>query len=141
MTMSAPAPSGADIIRHWLRTAPFVGHLGIELITLAPGMATLKLPYSSAMTTIGSVVHGGAIASLIDSAAAAAAWSGAEVPANIRGTTVSLAITYLAAADGEDVQAVGRVLSRGRTLVYVEVDVTATSGKAVAKGLATYKIG
>jgi acyl-coenzyme A thioesterase PaaI-like protein len=63
------------------------------------------------------------------------------VPANIRGTTVSLAVTYLAAADGEDVQAVGRVLSRGRTLVYVEVDVATASGKPVAKGLATYKIG
>jgi uncharacterized protein (TIGR00369 family) len=139
--MSAPMPSGADIIRHWLGTSPFVGQLGITLVALEPGTATLKLPFSSAMTTIGSVVHGGAIASLIDSAAAAAAWSDAEAPANIRGTTVSLAVTYLAAADSEDVQAVGRVLSRGRTLVYVEVDVTTASGKAVAKGLATYKIG
>ncbi len=93
------------------------------------------------MTTIGSVVHGGAIATLIDSAGAAAAWSDAEVPANIRGTTVNLAIAYLAAAEDEDIQAVARVLSRGRSLVYLDIEATTASGKAVAKGLATYKIG
>jgi uncharacterized protein (TIGR00369 family) len=87
------------------------------------------------------VVHGGAIATLIDSAAAAAAWSDAEATENPRGTTVSLSVAYLAAADNEDVRAVARVLSRGHNLVYVDIDVTTASGKAVAKGLATYKIG
>ncbi len=139
--MSTPTPSGADIIRHWLRTSPFVGYLSIELVALAPGTATLRLPYDKTMTTIGSVVHGGAIATLIDTAGAAAAWSDAEVPANIRGTTVSLAISYLAAAEDEDIQAVARVLSRGRSLVYLDIEATTASGKAVAKGLATYKIG
>jgi len=33
------------------------------------------------------------------------------------------------------------VLSRGRSLVYLDIDATTASGKAVAKGLATYKIG
>jgi uncharacterized protein (TIGR00369 family) len=139
--MSTPTPSGADIARQWLRTSPFVGYLSIELVALEPGTATLRLPYDKTVTTIGSVVHGGAIATLIDSAGAAAAWSDAEVPANIRGTTVSLAILYLAAAEDEDIQAVARVLSRGRSLVYLDIEATSASGKAVAKGLATYKIG
>jgi uncharacterized protein (TIGR00369 family) len=139
--MSTPTPSGADIIRQWLRTSPFVGYLSIELVALEPGTATLRLPYDKTVTTIGSVVHGGAIATLIDTAGAAAAWSDAEVPANIRGTTVSLAISYLAAAEDEDIQAVARVLSRGRSLVYLDIEATTASGKAVARGLATYKIG
>ena len=139
--MSAPTPSGADIVRQWLSASPFVGHLTIELVALEPGKATLRLPYDRTMTTIGTVVHGGAIATLMDSAGAAAAWSGAEVPANIRGTTVSLSISYLAAADDEDVVATARVLSRGRNLVYLDIEATTASGKAVAKGLATYKLG
>ncbi|MGE5335376.1 MAG: PaaI family thioesterase [Nitrososphaerota archaeon] len=139
--MTTPAPTGAEIIRHWLRTSPFVGHLHIELVALEPGTATLKLPYDQTMTTIGSVVHGGAIATLIDSAGAAAAWSDAEVPANIRGTTVTLSVSYLAAAEDEDVLAVAQVLRRGRSLVYLDIEATTASGKAVAKGLATYKIG
>lgn len=139
--MSTPAPSGEEIIRHWLRTSPFVGYLNIELVAMHPGMATLKLPYSSTMTTIGTVVHGGAIATLIDTAAAAAAWSDIQAPTNLRGATVNLSISYLAAADSEDVQATARVLRRGSSLVYLDIDVTTSSGKAVARGLATYKIG
>ena len=139
--MSAPMPTGADIVRHWLNTSPFVGYLSIELVALEPGRAALRLPYDQTVTTIGTVVHGGAIATLMDSAGAAAAWSDAEVPANIRGTTVTLTISYLAAADDEDVLAIARVLSRGRNLVYLDIEATTASGKAVAKGLATYKIG
>jgi uncharacterized protein (TIGR00369 family) len=139
--MSAPTPTGAEIIRHWLATSPFVAHLAIRLDDIQPGTATLTLPYSGTMTTIGTVVHGGAIATLIDTAAAAAAWSDAAVPANIRGTTVNVSVAYLSAAESEDIMAVARVLSRGRTLVYLEVDVRTVSGKAVAKGLATYKLG
>lgn len=139
--MTTPTPSGADIARQWLGASPFVKYLSIELVTLEPGIATLRLPYDKTMTTIGSVVHGGAIVTLMDSAGAAAAWAGADVPANIRGATVSLATTYLATAEDEDVLATARVLRRGRSLVYLDIEATTPSGKLVAKGLATYKIG
>jgi uncharacterized protein (TIGR00369 family) len=133
--------SGADIFRQFLSTSPYVGHLGIQLTTLQPGMATLTLPFADELVTIGTIVHGGAIASLIDTAAAAAAWSNAELPAKVRGTTVNLTVTYLAPADKEDLQATARVLRRGRSLVYLDVDVTGASGQAIAKGLVTYKLG
>lgn len=139
--MTTPIPSGADIARQWLGASPFVKYLSIELVTLEPGIATLRLPYDRTMTTIGSVVHGGAIATLMDSAGAAAAWAGADVPANIRGATVSLATTYLATAEEEDTLATARVLRRGRSLVYLDIEATTSSGKLVAKGQATYKIG
>ena len=139
--MTTPTPSGADIARQWLAISPFVKYLSIELVALEPGTATLRLPYDKTMTTIGSVVHGGAIVTLMDSAGAAAAWAGAEVPANIRGATVSLATTYLATAEDEDVLATARVLRRGRSLVYLDIEATTPSGKLAAKGQATYKIG
>jgi uncharacterized protein (TIGR00369 family) len=63
-----------------------------------------------AFVTIGTIVHGGAIASLIDTAAMVAAWSDAEVPAKASGTTVNLSVAYLAPAEKEDLQAVARVL-------------------------------
>jgi uncharacterized protein (TIGR00369 family) len=86
-------------------------------------------------------VHGGALASLIDTAAMVAAWSGAETPENLRGTTVALSITFLAPANGEDVVAEASVLRRGRNLAFVEVDVRTADGRGVAKGLVTYKLG
>lgn len=134
--------SGADVVREFLPTSPYVGHLGLRLDDMQPDAATLTLPFTPAVVTIATVVHGGAIASLIDTAAMVAAWSGAEAPAKLRGSTAGLTVTYLAPAEGEDLRATARVLRRGRSLVYLDVDVHgATSGTLVAKGLVTYKLG
>ncbi len=133
--------SRADIIRQFLPASPFVGHLGIQLTGMQQDVAVLTLPFVNPLVTVGTTVHGGAIASLIDTAAMVAAWSDDEIPANRRGTTVSLTVSYLAPADGEDLHATARVLRRGRSLVYLDVDVQSASGTAVAKGLVTYKLG
>jgi uncharacterized protein (TIGR00369 family) len=133
--------SGADFIRQFFPDSPFVAHLGFQLTDIQPGVAILTLPFASALVTIGTIVHGGAIASLIDTAAMVAAWSEVEVPAKARGTTVNLSVAYLAPAEKEDLQAVARVLRRGRNLVYLDVEVRSASGNAIAKGLVTYKLG
>jgi len=133
--------SGAGIIRQLVSVSPYVAHLGMRLVTMEPGMAVMALPFSEALITVGKVVHGGANASLIDTAATVAAWSGADLPAKVRGSTVSLTVTYLAPAENEDIQATARVLRRGRSLVYLDIDVQSATGTAVAKGLVTYKLG
>jgi len=131
----------SDIIRQFLPISPYVGHLGIQLTDMRPDEATLRLPFSDSLITIGTTVHGGAIASLIDTAAMVAAWSDDSVPDSMRGTTVSLTVTYLAPAEHEDIQATARVLKRGRSLVYLDVDVQSVSRKSIARGLVTYKLG
>ncbi len=131
----------AEIIRQFLPTSPYVGHLGIQLIDMQPEVATLRLPFAESLITIGTTMHGGAIASLIDTAAMVAAWSDDTVPENLRGSTVSLSVTYLAPAEHEDIQATARVLQRGRNLVFLDVEVQSVSGKSIARGLVTYKLG
>ena len=131
----------ADIIRQFLPTSPYVGHLGIKLIDMYTDVATLRLPFADSLITIGTTMHGGAIASLIDTAAMVAAWADDSVPDNLRGTTVSLTVTYLAPAEHEDIQATARVLQRGRNLVFLDVEVQSVSRKSIARGLVTYKLG
>src|SRR5438045_7218813 len=94
----------ADFIRQFLPTSPYVGHLGIQLTDMQPDMAVLTLPFASSLVTIGTTVHGGAIASLIDTAAMVAAWSDNTVPENLRGTTVGLTVTYLEPEEGEAIK-------------------------------------
>ncbi len=67
----------AALVRGWLEHSPFASHLGIRLVSLGSGEAELTLPYHEGLATMGDVVHGGAISSLIDTAAAAAAVSAA----------------------------------------------------------------
>jgi uncharacterized protein (TIGR00369 family) len=133
--------TGADIMREFLPTSPYVGYLGVQLSELRHDQATLTLPFKESLITIGTVVHGGAIASLIDTAAMVAAWSGVAVVERLRGSTVSLTVDYLAPANNEDIQATATVLRRGGSLVFLDVVVRAASGALVAKGLVTYKIG
>jgi uncharacterized protein (TIGR00369 family) len=135
------AATGAEIISRFLPESPFVQHLGIRLDSLSPGRAILSMPYQPSLATMADVVHGGALASLVDTAAMAAAWSDVEVPDQLRGTTVGLTISYLARAAGEDLEAEAAVVRRGRSLCFLDVEVRTISGQAVAKSLVTYKVG
>jgi uncharacterized protein (TIGR00369 family) len=128
--------SGAGLARGWLENSPFVAHLGIELESMEPDRARLRLPYSDHLPTMGEVVHGGAISSLIDTAAA---WSGADVPERPRASTVGININFLARARGEDVTADAHVIRRGQVSV-IEVSVTAADGTEVARALVTYRL-
>ena len=142
--MSTPGnmpASRMDIIRQFLPTSPYVGHLGIQLTEMQQDMAVLTLPFADALVTIGTTIHGGAIASLIDTAAMVAAWADSTITENLRGSTVSMTVSYLAPASSEDIQATARVLRRGRSLVYLDVEVQSASGISVARGLVTYKLG
>jgi uncharacterized protein (TIGR00369 family) len=87
------------------------------------------------------MVHGGAIAALADVAVMAAAWAAADVPDSLRGVTTSMSMQFLAPARATDLIAIGRVLRRGKTLVNCDVDVVTPEGEAVAKAIASYKIG
>ena len=53
--------------------------------------------------------------------------------------TLDLGVSYLAAAIGEDIVASGRVLRRGKEIVYVDVDVDNDGGKPIAKGVVTHR--
>jgi uncharacterized protein (TIGR00369 family) len=133
--------NGAALARGWLESSPFVAHLGIELEELGADRARLRMPYADSLPTMGEVVHGGAISSLIDTAAAAAAWSGAKVPDRPRASTVGLTVDFLAPARGTGVSAEARVVRRtGSGICFVEVGVFDTDGAQVALALVTYQL-
>jgi uncharacterized protein (TIGR00369 family) len=137
----SPPAGGAELISRFLEVSPFVRHLGLRLERLEPDRALLAMPFGEPLVTIDDVVHGGAVSSLIDTAAMAAAWSTPEVPENLRGTTVGLSVQFLAAARGRELVADATVIRGGRSLCYCDVAVTDGDGQLVAKGLVTYKLG
>jgi uncharacterized protein (TIGR00369 family) len=132
---------GAGLARGWLENSPFVAQLGISLEEMEPDRARLALPFNESLPTIGDVVHGGAISSVIDTAAAAAAWSGADVPERPRASTVGLTVDFLSPARGKDVSADARVVRRtGSGICFIEVSVTDSDGTQVALALVTYQL-
>jgi uncharacterized protein (TIGR00369 family) len=138
---AAAQPDGAALARGWLENSPFVATLGIRLEQMEPDLARLAMPFIDSLPTMGDVIHGGAISSLIDTAAAAAAWSGAVVPERPRASTVGLTVDFLAPTRAQGVVAEACVVRRsGRGLCFCEVRVFADDGDQVALALVTYQL-
>ena len=134
-------PTGAEVMAQFLPQSPFVIKLGIVAEVLDAEEVRLRMPWDPTNVTLGDMVHGGAIAALADVTVMAAAWAGVQAAESQRGVTTSMAMQFLAPARATDLIGVGRVLRRGRTLVNCDVDVVTPDGEAVAKAIATYKVG
>jgi len=114
--------------------------MGAELVAIDEGFARVKLPFKPELSRGDELIHGGAIAALVDKAGTAAAWSYADIGPTARGATISLAVNYLRGAVSCDLTADGRVVRRGGTITVVDVEVHDADGQLVAKGPVTYKL-
>ena len=134
-------PTRLEVMRGFLPHSPFPLELGMEVVELEPDRAVLRLPWRPELATIADVVHGGAIATRLDTAGMAAAWADDEtVPESAAGSTVAMSISYMSAARASDLVAVGQVARRGASLCFVDVTVTAGE-EVVAKGMVTHRFG
>jgi len=120
---------------------PFMKHLGMEFVDAGEGWAKLKMRYQDENSTAAKALHGGANSSLIDTTGAMAAWTTAEIATpKYFGSTVGINVNYLSGAIGEDIFAEGRVLKRGKEIIYSDVRVTNGADKLLAQGTVVYRI-
>jgi len=131
--MSAPE---TDRARELFERIPYVRLLGLELVSAGGGEATVRLPHRPELTRHEGIMHGGALASLVDTASAFAVLSLLE--AGERTVTVDLTLHFLRPVLAGDTTARARVLRAGRRLVTVSVEATDSVDKLVATALTTY---
>ena len=120
--------------------SPYGRLLGLLTEEVAEDRVRVRLPFRDDVTTVGEMVHGGAVASLVDVAATAAGWATPGAGPGARGTTVGFSRNFLAAALGSDLVADARVTRRGGTLHFIEVSVSDRAGVETARALVTYKL-
>ena len=130
---------GAAVAREFIRHSPFAGHLGLEVEALEDDLARMRLPFKPDLATTGEVVHGGAISTLIDTAATVAAWSARFDAMPTRWGTASMTVNFMRPAVGDDLLAVARVTRRGRNLCFCDVSVEC-GGDEVATGSVVYTL-
>jgi uncharacterized protein (TIGR00369 family) len=124
-----------------IETMPFGKHLAMQFEEAGEGWARLRMRYQDENSTAMKALHGGAISALIDTTGAMAAWTTAEIATpRYFGSTVGINVNYLSGAIGEDILAEGRVLKRGKEIIYTDVRVTNEQGKLLAQGSVTYRI-
>lgn len=113
--------------------------VGMTVEDVRQDYCRMRLAFRPALEQPAGVVHGGAIASLIDSVVVPAIGSAYEASTGF--STIDLHVQYLSALRGEDAVAEGWVVQRGRSIVFCEAEVIgATSGSLIARGHMTYKV-
>ena len=100
----------------------------------------MRMPFREVLNQAAGVVHGGAIASLLDSVVVPVV--GSAYGSDARLSTVDMHVQFLSALIGEDAVAEGWIVKRGRSTVFCESEVRgATSGKLIARSMLTYNVG
>jgi 1,4-dihydroxy-2-naphthoyl-CoA hydrolase len=110
---------------------PLVGLLGIETVSVSPDEIRLRLPWSTRVCTSGGIMHGGALMALADTAGAMAA--AFHLPGGAGTTTTDSNTRFLGAVRQGAVEAVTRVLHKGRTLIVIDTEVRDDAGRLVAR--------
>jgi len=121
---------------------PFFNLIGLEVLDLQPGWSRTRISHRPDLTQPAGIMHGGVIASLIDTGIAHALLlterfqelreqGGALV-------SVDLRVKYFRPVSDDTVVCESRVVRLGRQIIHAESVVTNVHGKEVARGDATY---
>lgn len=123
-------------IQNAMASVPYAQLLGIELIEIETGIATLGMKVRRDLTQNHGVIHGGAVASLIDSATAFAIIS--MLPAEEKVTTIDLTINFLRPVTKGTLKATAKVVRAGRRVMFVSAEAFDEAGNLTATALSTY---
>ena len=96
-------------------------HLGVRVVRVEAGLCELALPCSDKVTQQQDGFHGGAMGALADIAGGYAALTMA--PEHMEVTTVEYKINFLAAFQGGELRATGRVVKAGRRIIVTTAEV------------------
>ena len=125
-------------LRETFARVPYVGLLGFEFVRAERGAATFALDVREELTRMGGILHGGAVVSLLDTAAAFAVHTVIEPDA--RTVTVDLTVHFLRPASAGRVEATARVLRRGKRVCILSVEARDESAEIIATSTMTYFI-
>ena len=117
-------------------TVPYAKFLGIELGEMKLGEANLHLEVRDELRQNRGVMHGGAVASLIDTASAFAVVT--QLEPHERVTTTDLTIHYLRPVNKGRLTATARTIRAGRRLFVLAVEVIDDQQRLIATAVTTY---
>jgi uncharacterized protein (TIGR00369 family) len=124
-------PSPEDLAAVW-STMPFAALIGSSLVDVDASGVRARLAWDESLCTAGGMLHGGALMSLADSAAAVCAFL--NLPEGAAGTTtVESKTNFLRGVRQGAVVATSKPLHKGRRFIVVETELVDDEDRLVAK--------
>ena len=114
-------------------TSGFKNLLGLDVARLDDGSAVIELDAGEAHLNPHGTVHGGAIATLVDSAMGAAISTDGTAP-----VTIEMKVTYLQPGRPGKLRAAAKVRKRGKRILIAEAEVTDEGDELIALALGTF---
>ena len=116
-----PSETARQRVQDSLDRQGMMRHLGARLLQAEPGLCVVALPYSDRVTQQQGGFHGGAMGALADIAGGYAALT--VVPEGMEVSTVEYKVNFLAAFQGGELRATGRVVKAGRRIIVTSAEV------------------
>jgi len=130
-----PNPAYVRAVCESVRTAPYPHLIGMTLASLELDACRIELDLDGRHLQPFGIVHGGVLATLIDTATF---WAGfLRLPEDAGLVNVDLKLNYLKAVAVGKLRAEGRCLRAGRQISYADASVFDEAGELVAHGTST----
>lgn len=129
-------PSLLQVAHRVFQDVPYNKLLGMELLEMRVGEAVLRLKVRDELRQPHGLLHGGATASLIDTAMAFAVVS--MLGEGEKASTVDLTVHYLRPVTDGEIICTAKVLRGGKKILTVSAEASNADGKMIATAISTY---
>ena len=118
------------------KKVPYLKLIGMELVDLKSGEATVRLEMRDELRQPHGLLHGGATASVVDTAMAFAVVT--KLAENEKASTVDLTIHFLRPVTEGAIVCTAKVVKAGKRLLTVSAEIVDDEKKLIATALSTY---
>ena len=136
--MPQPNPEYIRELVETINTSPFPKHMAMRLVAIELDKAVIELKTSRSHLQAYGIVHGGVLATLIDTATF---WSVyLRIPEDAGLVNIDLKLNYLKPVANGLLKAEGRAIRSGNKICYAESEVWSSGRELVAHGTSTLMI-
>ena len=137
--MKTPNPEHIKRLHKLIEVSPYPSLLSMQLVDIGVGFAEIAISIERKHKQLLGVVHGGVLASLIDTVAFWAVYFGIQAP-NQWYTSVDLKVNYLSPAVEGQLLAKGRQIKVGKKICYASAEIFDSKDHILAHGSSTMMV-
>ena len=136
--MQQPNDDYVNKLINMVNTSPYPKHLRMQLASISVDQAVVKLNTEQCHLQPFGIVHGGVLATLVDTATF---WSVfLRLPEDAGLVNIDLKLNYLKSISSGLMTAQGRCIRAGRTINYAEASIKDKEGNLIAHGTSTLMV-
>jgi uncharacterized protein (TIGR00369 family) len=136
--MRKPNDNYINKLIEMVNTSPYPRHLRMQLVSISVDQAVVKLKTEQCHLQPFGIVHGGVLATLVDTATF---WSVfLRLPEDAGLVNIDLKLNYLKSISTGLMTAQGRCIRAGRSINYAEASVKDKEGNLIAHGTSTLMV-